>query len=138
MKAIQVQKGKQANEPTAPVRSGYTLGGWYTDAAGTKAYDWSNPVVANLTLYAKWQTATPEVVLPEVVVANPIDGELRLLNAERVVRYTVYTQTGVAIVQGRSAGAEAIRMDATDWPSGGYLVRVEGTMGGRTIRVVKL
>ena len=98
---VEVEAGKAVAEPTAPVRAGYDFKGWYTDKDCTKAYDWNNPVVANLTLYAKWQMATPVAQLPEVVVANPIDGELRLLNAERVIRYTVYTQTGVAIVQGR-------------------------------------
>ena len=30
--------------------------GWYTDAAGTEKYEFSAPVDADLTLYAKWQT----------------------------------------------------------------------------------
>lgn len=35
-------------------RTGYTFGGWYTDAALTTSYDFNTPVTANLTLYAKW------------------------------------------------------------------------------------
>ena len=34
--------------------AGYTFGGWYTDEACTQAYDFSTPVTADLTLYAKW------------------------------------------------------------------------------------
>ena len=40
--------------PTAPIKSGYTFGGWYTDEALTTAYDFDTPVTADLTLYAKW------------------------------------------------------------------------------------
>ena len=41
-------------KPADPTRDGYTFGGWYTDAACTQAYDFSTPVTADLTLYAKW------------------------------------------------------------------------------------
>ena len=41
-------------KPADPTRDGYTFGGWYADEACTQAYDFSTPVTANLTLYAKW------------------------------------------------------------------------------------
>lgn len=41
-------------KPADPTRDGYTFGGWYTDEACTQAYDFSTPVTADLTLYAKW------------------------------------------------------------------------------------
>lgn len=41
-------------KPADPMREGYTFGGWYTDEACTQAYDFSTPVTADLTLYAKW------------------------------------------------------------------------------------
>lgn len=41
-------------KPADPTREGYTFGGWYTDEACTEAYDFSTPVTADLTLYAKW------------------------------------------------------------------------------------
>jgi len=41
-------------KPADPTREGYTFGGWYTDEACTKAYDFSAAVTADLTLYAKW------------------------------------------------------------------------------------
>ena len=50
-----VKEGKAATEPsTQPQCKGYTFGGWYTDEACTQAYDFSTPVTADLTLYAKW------------------------------------------------------------------------------------
>lgn len=41
-------------KPADPTRDGYTFGGWFTDEACTQAYDFSTPVAADLTLYAKW------------------------------------------------------------------------------------
>lgn len=41
-------------KPADPTREGYTFGGWYTDEACIKAYDFSAAVTADLTLYAKW------------------------------------------------------------------------------------
>lgn len=41
-------------KPADPTRDGYTFGGWFTDEACAQAYDFSTPVTADLTLYAKW------------------------------------------------------------------------------------
>lgn len=41
-------------KPADPTRDGYTFGGWYTDETCAQAYDFSTPVTADLTLYAKW------------------------------------------------------------------------------------
>ena len=50
-----VKEGKTATEPSdKPQYKGYTFGGWYTDEACTEAYDFSTPVTADMTLYAKW------------------------------------------------------------------------------------
>ena len=46
--------GSTVAKPADPTREGYTFGGWYTDAACTKAYNFSAAVTADMTLYAKW------------------------------------------------------------------------------------
>jgi uncharacterized repeat protein (TIGR02543 family) len=56
----QVQSGGKATQPAVPVRTGYTFGGWFTDAAGTGA-EWDfalNTVKETVTLYAKWTQIT--------------------------------------------------------------------------------
>lgn len=42
------------SKPTNPIRTGYTFGGWYKEAGCTNAYDFTTPVTAKITLYAKW------------------------------------------------------------------------------------
>lgn len=49
-----VTAGGTATQPEAPTKTDYTFGGWYSDAELTTAYDFSTPVTADITLYAKW------------------------------------------------------------------------------------
>lgn len=58
----QVDEGTLLTKPLAPVRTGYTFGGWYTDQALTQAYDFSTPVTANLNLYAKWNINVTSII----------------------------------------------------------------------------
>lgn len=45
--------------PANPIRSGYTLGGWYKDQACTVPWDFSKDIVtSDMTLYAQWLTPT--------------------------------------------------------------------------------
>ena len=46
--------GNPVNEPTAPIKLGYTFGGWYSDVALNSVYAFSTMPAANITLYAKW------------------------------------------------------------------------------------
>ena len=56
-----VNSGEKATEPTAPTESGWTFGGWYKEATCTTAFDFTTPITADITLYAKW---TEESVTP--------------------------------------------------------------------------
>ncbi|MCF0123677.1 MAG: InlB B-repeat-containing protein, partial [Ruminiclostridium sp.] len=52
----------KATAPTGnPTATGCTFGGWYTDKACTKLWDFDTPVTEDLTLYAKW-TPVPYAV----------------------------------------------------------------------------
>ena len=61
--AQSVESGNAVAEPAAPTAEGWTFGGWYTEAACTNAFDFTMPITANITLYAKW---TEESVTPPV------------------------------------------------------------------------
>ena len=49
-----VEVGTTAKAPQNPTKEGYEFAGWYTDEACTQAFDFSTPVQADTTLYAKW------------------------------------------------------------------------------------
>nr|WP_319472224.1 InlB B-repeat-containing protein [uncultured Sphaerochaeta sp.] len=55
---VAVEKGATLTAPTAPTRDWYTFSGWYSDAGLSTAWNFSNPVNADMTLYAKWTSNT--------------------------------------------------------------------------------
>lgn len=65
-----VIRGETASNPGAPVRTGlYTFVGWYLDDT---LYDFSSPVMSDLTLVAKWKlTSEPsDSIIPAVIPAT--------------------------------------------------------------------
>ena len=59
--AAKVEYGKPVAEPAAPSRTGYTFAGWYTAKGGGSKYDFTKPVTADMTLYARWTINKYEV-----------------------------------------------------------------------------
>lgn len=56
-----ILKGGLATEPTPPTYDDNTFVGWYTDdETFLEAYDFTAPVTADITLYAKWDTEDEE------------------------------------------------------------------------------
>ncbi len=49
-----VSRNAVLDEPTEPVKDGFTFDGWYTDKELTEKYDFSEKVTKSFTLYAKW------------------------------------------------------------------------------------
>jgi uncharacterized repeat protein (TIGR02543 family) len=54
IESISVDEGTSVLEPTQPTREGYTFGGWYSDSTLNTSYDFSSPVMGNITLQADW------------------------------------------------------------------------------------
>jgi uncharacterized repeat protein (TIGR02543 family) len=47
-------EGYMASKPDAPIRSGYVFANWYSDKELTTVFNFSTPIIADRTLYAKW------------------------------------------------------------------------------------
>ena len=52
----------KAIKPNDLTETGWTFGGWYTEAACTTEYDFNAAVTSNITLYAKWTVKTYTVI----------------------------------------------------------------------------
>ncbi len=50
-----VADGATATKPADPTKDGYTFEGWYQDATFATAFDFTTPITADITLYAKWK-----------------------------------------------------------------------------------
>ena len=59
-----VADGGAAVKPADPTETGWTFGGWYTDAACTAVFDFSTPVTGNVKLFAKWTEGSSAPVTP--------------------------------------------------------------------------
>lgn len=67
--------GSTVTKPADPTREGYTFGGWYADAACTKAYDFATAVTSDMTLYAKWTKNETSSSGPDNTGGKKDDGE---------------------------------------------------------------
>ena len=48
----------RASVPTAPVKAGYTLDGWYADSSFTEKFDFNKKITSDVSIYAKWSVTT--------------------------------------------------------------------------------
>ena len=72
LNAQTVEEGLTAARPADPACEGYVFDGWYTDPAHTKRFDFENPVVEDMTLYAHWTRSIRRVTVtfPALIVGK--------------------------------------------------------------------
>ena len=68
--AMMLAAGAKLHAPEAPLKDNYVFGGWYEDAALTRAFTFDTMPAENITLYAKWTRAT--------VIEGADDGSVRM------------------------------------------------------------
>ena len=51
-----VKAGELIEKPFNPIKEGFVFAGWYTDISCNTLYNFSSPILKNITLYAKWDT----------------------------------------------------------------------------------
>ena len=119
-----IESGKTATKPDGPTETGWTFGGWYTEAACTTAFDFSTPITGNITLYAKWteESVTP-VTYKVSFDANGGSGSYGPIEVEASAEYTApdITEVGFTAPEGKEFSSWRIT-DALDpvgvevWP----------------------
>lgn len=58
-----VASGSVATKPADPTFVGYSFSGWYSDNALTTAFNFTTPITADTTLYAKWTVSNNYVTM---------------------------------------------------------------------------
>jgi uncharacterized repeat protein (TIGR02543 family) len=120
-------------KPADPTRTGYTFGGWYSDAATTGS-TWnfaSDAVTDNMTLYAKWNALPPTGVESHTlgvvkVYPNPTSGMVTVESDGAEV--LLYSLSGVLLKR-----ASGNRINLSGYPAGVYVLRA----GNKAARIVK-
>ena len=120
-----VTDGGTAVKPADPTETGWTFGGWYTDAACTTAFDFSTPVTGNLKLFAKWTEGSSAPTTPATYSVVSITN-----NA-----WTKGSGSSVVITVKRSEADETcfshftgVQIDGAALPSGAYEAKAGSTV----------
>jgi len=83
-----VLHGGAVPSPAIPTKDGFTFTGWYTDNnTFANAWNFSNAVTGNITLYAKWEILTISKV--NIVVIPPVTGAKPTKVAHSTGNYTI-------------------------------------------------
>jgi uncharacterized repeat protein (TIGR02543 family) len=119
--------------PVASSRDGYTLVGWYSDAALTSLWNFAtDAVTGNMTLYAKWSSDQPSTDVEShtlgvvKVYPNPTSGMVTVESNGAEVR--LYSLSGTLLK--RTSGNS---LDLSAYPAGVYVLKA----GSKTARIVK-
>jgi uncharacterized protein (TIGR02145 family)/uncharacterized repeat protein (TIGR02543 family) len=80
-----VNYGSPATAPTSPPKdSGYVFANWYTSLALSDTFNFSTPIVANTTLYAKWEIRDAD---GNVYTETTINGKVWMVQNLKTTRY---------------------------------------------------
>jgi len=138
-----VEQGGNATQPADPTRTGFIFNGWYKDASGNVAWNFStDAVIEAITLYAKWTETggitnlAAEVFIPNLnVFPNPFTGEIRILGADGCTLQIINTAGAIVHAQMITNSDETIGLEHL--PAGVYVFRFEKDGKVQTERVVK-
>ncbi|MCG8581344.1 MAG: InlB B-repeat-containing protein [Bacteroidales bacterium] len=120
-----------------PVKTGYNFGGWYTTSDfqnGTELTEVSTGSTGDITVYAKWDTATAiddNYTNTVVISPNPSYGYVNVTGLEGNATYEIYSVAGSLLETGVVSNGQ---IDYNVQP-GVYLLKV--TEGSKT-KVVKI
>ncbi len=77
---LSVSHGDMIEPPEPPTRDGYIFDGWYTEPDGGDAYDFGEPITADVTLYAHWVAQEiPAITFRDVSAVTPHHEDIQWL-----------------------------------------------------------
>lgn len=85
--------GDKVKRPADPKAAGYTFGGWYKDAACTKAWNFDkNSITADTVLYAKWDKTAEKAAVLLLRASNGDKGKVKLTwnKVKGAKKYVIY------------------------------------------------
>lgn len=108
VESLKVVGGNTATKPSDPTRDKCIFIGWYTDAAGTTAFDFTTPITDDLTLYAKWNVPVESITLSQSALSLTTGGTAALTvvftPADATNKSVTYTSSDTDVVTVNESG----------------------------------
>ena len=110
-----VLAGQKPDAPSAPLRTGYTFVGWYTEPDGGQPYTFGQALTENTTVYAHWAASTANYTV--VIWRQSIDDDKDAADAQKTYDYETYytasANTGTTITSTLVASARVTENGST-------------------------
>lgn len=92
---LSVPCGESIDEPSVPLRDGYTFLGWYPSHTAEQAWSFVDPITADMTIVPRWRWNDTGVSLPIGLTADAGDGQVQLRwnGLDFINSYSVYLRT---------------------------------------------
>lgn len=74
--AIQIESGKAFSKPFDPTKAGYSFVAWYQDSENGNIYDFTSPVVGDVTLYASYSQDDVPLTSLTMLYLNDLHGSI--------------------------------------------------------------
>ena len=103
-----VVSGNTASAPaTNPTRTDYDFGGWCEDSAGTAAFNFSTPITADKTLYAKWTAQSSGGTATITFTQNPANQQWQVYSSDSSFQIDYGTMTAT-VNQGATVNIQLV------------------------------
>ena len=81
--------GEKISKPVVPERENYIFDNWYADSSYTKVYDFEEPVVGDITIYAKWDIDYSSLATAVECAKNSLSNQeiLDMNDSESIAHY---------------------------------------------------
>jgi len=134
-----IEHGQKVTQPTPPTRTGFTFEGWFRENTHVNVWNFAtDTVIANITLFAKWNDATSIADILETntkIYPNPFSDILHITDAEG---YTlrIMTQTGIIVhTQRITNSVETVNLQHLS--AGVYILQLQKDGEIKATRIVK-
>ena len=113
-----IVKGSTITLPAVPTKAGYNFGGLYTDGNLTNAFLVTTPIIANITLYAKWNPIPADNNKTLRSISATYNGETVFLgnyiSRNNVAVIATYTDNTTAFITDYSLSTDRITTPGTN------------------------
>ena len=148
---VEVLDGELLAKPADPTKAGYQFMGWYKEAAGTNAFDFSKALEGNVEVFAVWKkihtvsfdvqggnALAPAEVLDDSLLTPPIPEKVSEVEGEAWVFIGWYTDAALTVAFDPKAPISSDLVLYAKWENRSVYVVSFDTLGGNEIESINV